>query len=98
MLHSTHSSPLRGLREEERRGKIERWREQKKKKRKEGESGESDRKMPTETAKKTADMTRKEGKESKKERRRKQRRRMTQWRGEKEKRMFASHLQWRRTA
>lgn len=54
MLHSTHSSPLRGLREEERRGKIERWRElykkKKKKRKREGESGESDRKMPTERA------------------------------------------------
>lgn len=50
--------------------------------------------------KKIPDKTRKGNKgmkERKKERRRKQRRRMTQWRGEKEKCMFASHLQWRRT-
>lgn len=106
MLHSTHSSPLRGLREEERRGKIESWRELKKKKekKKEGENGESDRKMPTERAfKKNSRQDKerkgnKEMKESKKERRRKQNRRITQWRREKEKHMFASHLQWRRTA
>lgn len=51
--------------------------------------------------KKIADKTRKgnkEMKESKKERRRKQNRRITRWRREKEKHMFASHLQWRRTA
>lgn len=47
MLHSTHSSLLRGLREEERRGEIERWRELKGKREKvERVIG----KMPTERA------------------------------------------------
>ena len=104
--HNASLHPLISAESTERRRKKKRGgdgevggqRAQKKKRGREDESGGRDRKMNWETRR--GSNKKRKGRKSARGKRgwRRRRRRMTHWGEEKEECMFASHLQWRRTA